>query len=99
MTIYETLRTTGLPCAYSHFKEPQELPYIVYIGDGQNVLAADNTYYWTHNAYQIEYYFKVKNERNEAAIESALLAAGFPYQKSEDTYLEDQGVFLIYYNV
>lgn len=99
MTIYETLKATGLPCAYSHFKESQPLPYIVYIGDGQNVMPADNTYYWSKNAYQIEYYFKTKNEENEAAIESALLAAGCPYQKSEDVYLEDQGVFLIYYNI
>ncbi len=99
MTIYETLQATGLPCAYSHFKKPQPLPYIVYIGNGQNTFAADNTYHWTRNAYQIEYYFTEKNEDNEAAIESALLAAGYPYQKSEDTYIEDQGVFLIYYQV
>ena len=99
MTIYDTLRTTGLPCAYSHFKEKQSLPYIVYIGDGQQVEPADNTFYWKRNAYQIEYYFKTKNEANEAAIEDALLAAGFPYQKSEDIYIEDQGVFVIYYNI
>ena len=96
MTIYQTLQSTGLPCAYSHFKTPQTPPYIVYIGNGQNVLNADNTHYWRRNTYQVEYYFTTKNESNEAAIEDALLENGFIYEKSEDIYIEDQGVFVIY---
>ena len=97
MTIYETLQETGLPCAYSHFKTPQEPPYIVYIGRGQDIMEADNTIYWRENAYQIEYYFDTKNEENETAIEDALIAAGYIYEKSEDVYIEEQGVFVIYY--
>lgn len=99
MTIFEVLQSTGLPCVYGHFKKPQALPYIACLGDGQNTMPADNTYYWRKNTYQIEYYFTTKNEANEAAIEQALLDNGFPYQKSEDVYIEDQGVYLIYYNV
>ena len=99
MTIFQTLQSTGLPCAYSHFKTKQSPPYIVYIGNGQDNLNADNTHYWRNNRYQVEYYFTTKNEQNEASIEDALLAAGFNYDKSEDLYLEDQGVFLIYYYV
>ena len=55
MSIYATLQGTGLPCAYSHFKTAQQPPYIVYIGNGQNVFEADNTHYWRRNQYQIEY--------------------------------------------
>ena len=99
MKIYQTLQSTGLPCAYSHFKTPQTPPYIVYIGNGQNVLNADNTHYWRRNTYQVEYYFTTKNESNEAAIEDALLENGFIYEKSEDIYIEDQGVFVIYYYI
>lgn len=99
MTIFQTLQSTGLPCAYSHFKTKQSPPYIVYIGNGQDNLNADNTHYWRNNRYQVEYYFTAKNEQNEASIEDALLAAGFNYDKSEDLYLEDQGVFVIYYYV
>ena len=84
MTIYQTLQSTGLPCAYSHFKTAQDPPYIVYIGSGQDVLNADNTHYWRRNTYQVEYYFTTKNESNEAAIEDALLENGFIYEKSED---------------
>ena len=97
--IFNVLQGTGLPCAYSHFKTPQEPPYIVYIGNGQNVLEADNTHYWRRNTYQVEYYFTAKNEQNEADIEDALLAAGYLYDKSEDVFIEDQNVFVIYYYI
>lgn len=97
MNIYQVLCSTGLPCAYSHFRTPQDPPYVVYIGNGQDTFQADDTHYWKRNRYQVEYYFTEKDESNEASIEDALLGAGFLYQKSEDIYLEDQGVFLIYY--
>lgn len=97
MSIYSTLSTLHLPCAYSHFKTDQEPPYIVYIGGGQDTFGADNTWYHRKNTYQVEYYFKTKSETNEAAIEAALLAGGFLYEKSEDIYLEDEDAFLIYY--
>ena len=99
MTIYQTLQSTGLPCAYSHFKTDQTPPYIVYIGNGQDVLNADNTHYWRRNTYQVEYYSTTKIESNETAIEDALLENGFIYEKSEDIYIEDQGVFVIYYYI
>lgn len=99
MSIYQTLQSTGLPCAYSHFKTPQEPPYLVYIGSGQDVFEADNTHYWKENTYQVEYYFTTKNETNESAIEDALLAAGFLYDKSEDVFIEEEGVFVIYYQI
>ena len=99
MSIYQTLQTTGLPCAYSHFRTAQDPPYIVYIGNGQDVFEADNTHYYKENNYQVEYYFTTKNESNEASIENALLEAGYLYEKSEDIYIEDQGVFVIYYYV
>ena len=99
MTIFETLQSTNLPCAYSHFKTKQEPPYIVYIGNGQETFEADNTHYWKTNSYQVEYYFTEKNEQNEASIEDALLNAGYLYEKSEDIFIESEGVFVIYYYI
>ncbi len=99
MTIFQTLQSTGLPCAYSHFKKKQSPPYIVYIGNGQDTFQADNTHYWKQNTYQVEYYFTTKNEQNEEAIESALLENGFLYEKSEDIYIEEEEVFVIYYYI
>lgn len=99
MSIFETLQSTGLPCAYSHFKTKQEPPFLVYLGNGQDTFAADNTWYYRQNTYQIEYYFNKKSSANEDAIEDALLDAGYQYDKSEDVYLEDQDMFLIYYYI
>lgn len=103
MTLFNLLKqNTGLPCVYSHFKEstaPNSPPYIAYIGAGQDTFDADNTHYYRRNRYQIEYYFAEKNEANEAAIEDVLLEAGCLYDKSEDVFIEGQGVFVIYYHI
>lgn len=99
MTIFQVLKSTNLPCAYSHFKKKQSPPYIVYIGNGQDTMDADNTHYWRQNTYQVEYYFTTKNESNEAVIEEKLLENGFNYEKSEDIYIEDEDVFVIYYYI
>ena len=102
MTLYQILQTIGLPVAYSHHIDtdsPVEPPYLVYIGDGQDTFDADNTHYYRKNRYQVEYYFTQKNEANETAIEDALLENGFLYEKSEDVFIEEENVFVIYYNI
>ena len=55
--------------------------------------------YWKENSYQVEYYFTEKNEQNEAVIEEALLDNGYLYEKSEDIFIESEGVFVIYYYI
>ena len=98
--IFETLQKLNIPCVYSHFKDkdaPKTPPYIVYIGSGQDTFEADDTFYHTRNRYQVEYYFTKKDETIEAAIESQLLADGFLYEKSEDVFIEEENVFVIYY--
>ena len=106
MTLYQMLTDpehgVGIPVAYSHFTEknaPESPPYLVYIGNGQDTFKADDTFYYTENRYQIEYYFTEKNETEEARIEKCLLDNGLRYQKSEDVFIEDEGVFVIYYEV
>lgn len=103
MTIFDILeQQTGFPVVYSHFKkgtEPKQPPYFAYIGAGQNNFEADNTYYHSRNLIQLEYYFTEKRITTEAQIEKILLDNGYLYDKSEDIYLEDQGVFVIYYQI
>lgn len=101
-TLFRLLQTLGIPVAYSHFREddvPVKPPYILYYGDGQYDASADNTYYYRRNRYQIEYYFTEKNEEIEKAIEDLLLDNGYLYDKGSDIYIEDEGVFVIYYTV
>lgn len=102
MTIYQVLNTIGIPCVYSHFKDkdtPVTPPYIAYIGAGQDTFKADDTITWKNNRYQIEYYFTKKDESAEATIESTLLSNGYIYEKSDDVFIEDENVFVIYYSV
>lgn len=91
------LRATGLPAAFGFFDEEQTPPYLVYTGAGQEQFRADNTVYEKENVYQVEYYFTAKDEAAEEAIEEALLAGGFLYEKNPDTYDESQNVWVIYY--
>lgn len=97
--LVEALETTGLEVRYSHFTNPAEPPFIVYLGNGQNQFDADDTIYWKENEFRIEYYYTLKDPDMEETIESALLGNGFRYTKSEDTWIESEGVFLIYYYV
>lgn len=89
----------GVDAVYSHFANGHALPYMAYIGTGQTQLRADGTAYWSANTYQVELYFSRKDESLEAAIEAAFLEGGWGYSKSDDAYLEDEGVFLIFYEL
>ena len=106
--ILDALETMGIPWAYMTFRSKTYIdsdgqehevkpPFAVYYGSGQNKLSADNTHYWSENTYTIEYYFTDKNSTNEEGIETAILSEGFQFEKSEDIYLEDEDVIVIYY--
>ena len=106
MTLYQILTDpehgVQIPVVYSHFTKkdaPKEPPYMTYLGNGQDTFQADDTHYYTRNRYQLEYYFTEKDEQEEAVIESVLLDNGFLYEKSEDVFIEDEGVFVIYYQI
>lgn len=99
MTVYQMMATLGRPVAYGYHSKEVELPYFCLMGTGQDRFEADNTYYTTKDRTQIEYYFKRKDPAFEHQIEALLLQNGYRYEKSEDAYLDDQDVFLIYYDI
>lgn len=102
MTFFEILETTGLPCVYSHYeqgREDIEIPYLAYHGNGQNTFDADDTFYWRENQYMVEYYFTEKDEEAEAQIEQTFLDNGYRYEKSDDVYIDTEGMFVIYYTI
>lgn len=103
MNIAELMTAIGealnAPVAYSHFTQPVTPPYLVYLGGGQEQFEADDTIYWRRNVYTIEYYFERKDEAKETSIENLILSAGFQYAKSADAYIQDEGLFVIYYNL
>lgn len=93
------LNSTGLPARYAFFSEPQSPPYLVYMGDGQDIFHADGSTFYKNNTYRVEYYYTKKDPEQEDMIEQAFTDAGIRYEKSEDTWLEDERVFLIYYYI
>lgn len=90
-----------LPARYSHFQkgEVPDPPFLVYLGAGQEQFEADDTIYWKRNVYTVEYYFSIKDEDLEETIEQALLDGGFQYDKSDDSFIEEEGLFVIYYTL
>lgn len=99
MTIKQILDQLELPVAWGYHSKPQTVPYFCIMGAGQDQFEADNTYYTKKDRYQIEYYFRKKDLELEQKIEALLLSYGFLYYKSEDIYLNDQDVFVIYYDI
>lgn len=99
MSLFETLRNTGLPVAYGRFKSAKSPPYIIYLGNGQNEFFADDGIFYKDNQYQVEYYYEEKDEAAERKIEEALTAAGYLYTKSEDIYVQSEDMFVIYYYI
>lgn len=98
-TTMNNIKLAGIPVAYGRFLEKQKPPFVIYRGDGQENFPADDTYIYSEPEYQIEYYFREKNEANEAAIEQLLLEDGWLYEKSSDAYIESENIWVIYYNV
>lgn len=105
MSIQTTLQSItqhmGIPAVYSHFKDDISVapPFLAYIGSGQNQFNGENTIYWRENTYTVEFYFDKKDEALEKSIEDALLSDGFRFTKSEDVFIESEGVFVIYYYI
>lgn len=95
--VTDALDEMEIPWAYSHFDEKVDPPYITYMGAGQVKQSADDTHLWSHNIYNLEYYYTKKESRKEEALEQIILDAGFQFTRSEDEYIEEEDIFAIYY--
>jgi hypothetical protein len=98
------LDAAGIPLFYGVFpvsgkNDPVEPPFVCYMASGQAQFAADNETYWKRNEYDAQYYYRLKNEAVEDAIEAAIEAAGYHYEKSNDTFIESENLFVIYYDI
>lgn len=99
MKLIDILGQLGIPAAYGKFDKPQPAPFAVYLGAGQERFFGDNTIYSKYNDYSLEYYFTKKSAAKEDELETALLNNGFIYEKSEDVYIDDDDIYVIYYTV
>lgn len=97
--VSDIARSLGIYVSTGNTVEKKAPRYVIIKGNGQNTFSGDDTYIWRENLLQIEYYFTKKNVAEETAFEDRLLEEGLLYNKSEDVFIEEEGVFLIYYDV
>ena len=97
-TLFQLLKTTGLPVAYHHFTSPPSPPYIVYLFSYSSNFGADNKVYDAAKNFQVELYTKTKDLASEKLIEDALNGADVYWEKTE-TCIESEGLYQVLYEI
>ena len=96
--VYTMLNNTGLPCAYSHFSQVPETPYLVYYYPAENDVHADNSNFVNRRQLFVELYTKGKDFDTESTVEGALAGAGLSWYKQTD-FLNDEKLFQTTYEM
>lgn len=101
--LYQALKATGYPVAYSHFVDtPQNPaptpPFITYQEAYTSDLMADNRNYVGISNVQVELYTNKKDQAAEARVQDKLKELGLPYSKTE-TWLEEEKLFQVIYEI
>ena len=96
--LFQALKEIGYPVAYSHFKESQSPPFIVYLFSSSNDFMADGTNYHEISNFQVELYTAYKDLVAEGKVQAKLKELGLPYSKLE-TFVESEGLFQILYRI
>ena len=97
-TLFNLLKSTGLPVAYHHFTSPPTPPYIVYLFSYSSNFGADNKVHKEIQNYQVELYTKTKDPTSEALIEGLFDANEIYWEKTE-TYIESEGLYQVLYEI
>ena len=97
-TLFQLLKTTGLPVAYHHFTSPPSPPYVVYLFSYSSNFGADNKVHSQADNYQVELYTKTKDPTSEALIEGLLDAHEIYWDKTE-TYIDSEGLYQVLYEI
>ncbi|MDE5570296.1 MAG: hypothetical protein K2I82_06540 [Ruminococcus sp.] len=93
--ICEKLCTLGIPMAYLQFTKPQKLPFAVYFEADGTVEGADNYNLFRRKTIAIELYTAKKDVALERKLEN--LFRDTELEKSVDTYLKDEKMFMVAY--
>lgn len=87
--IYKELSALGMPCAYSHFDDVPQAPYLVFYTNGSDNFGADGEVYYPVTELRIELYSDKKDLEAEKKIEDWLKEKELFYQKNE-IYIESE---------
>lgn len=94
-TIYNRLKTLGIPVAYSHFPNAVNPPFCCYIVTSEKLYGADNINLLRNRLVRIELYTNKKDEQLESRIEK--LFYDTELEKSE-TYISDEQLYEVMYD-
>ena len=97
-TLFQLLKTTGLPVAYHHFTSPPVPPYLVYLFSYSSNFGADNLVYKAEPNYQVELYSKTKNLTSEKLIEDLFNNNDIYWEKTE-MYIDSEDLYQVLYEI
>ena len=86
----------GFKYAYGVFKKPTEPPHLIAICRDSDNFMADNKVYLKDIPIQLDYTYIDKNTEEQNKIEDIILS-GIAWNKSDETYLSDEGVWQVSY--
>ncbi|WP_378210002.1 hypothetical protein [Anoxybacteroides rupiense] len=96
--LYDILKETGFPVAYSHFFKPQKPPFITYMVAYSSNFTADDQVYQEIENVQIELYTLKKDFEAEEKVKVVLDANNLVYETSE-TYISSEKLYQKVYEV
>lgn len=82
--------------AYGRFKNPTQPPHLVAITTDTDNFMADNKVYKKRLPIKLDYTYIDKNIEEQNKIEDIILADS-PWNKTEETYLKDEGIWQVSY--
>ena len=100
-TIYDLLKTIGIPVAYDHFDSNKNInpPLMVYREQSQDTFKADNKTYNRGYNYEIELATTKKDKVLQAQIETLLDNNNIPYDVASEVWDEDEKIYHYFYEI
>ena len=96
--LQERLSATGIPFTHSHWENPPDLPYGVYLTPRTDGFMADNSIYFQTVEVMVELYTKQKDPAREGDVEKVLQDNDLIFDKME-TYLSEVGMYQVIYEI
>lgn len=88
-----------VPNAFSHFSTPQTPPFITWMCPQTDNFNADNSVYAVIPTLEIELYSRVNVVKEEAKLEAFLTEKGIVWDKSSQTWIDEEQVMMTIYEV
>ena len=89
-------KNAGFKYAYGLFKQPTEPPHLIAITSDTDNFMADNKVFYSKTPIQLDYTYVEKNQKEQNKIENEILG-DIAWNKTEETYLEDEQVWQVSY--